>query len=74
MQIRQDYKPPFFQMHTVVGSLGGYVATKMDDMDEVIKQWSDGFMNIVWVNEPRHSGLDLTSCIVTRDILVSKLI
>ncbi|KAJ4377977.1 hypothetical protein N0V83_000807 [Neocucurbitaria cava] len=63
-EVRSDYEPPRLQTHTVVGKLGGYGTTETggwegDGLDEVIEEWSESFMNIVWVNEPHHSSLDM---------------
>jgi hypothetical protein len=64
-----EMEPLIFQTHSVVGSLGGYGASEAiveteKDMEDVVKEWvresRGSFMKIVWVNEPHHSGLDMT--------------
>ncbi|KAF1850170.1 uncharacterized protein K460DRAFT_400250 [Cucurbitaria berberidis CBS 394.84] len=47
-----------------MGSLGGHWPTEIgvcdeESIDDVIEQWSDRFVEIVWVNAPLHSALDM---------------
>jgi hypothetical protein len=66
---KYNTKPVAFQTHSVVGNLGGYGASEVivgdgADMEKVVKEWvresRGSFMKLVWVNEPHHSGLDMT--------------
>lgn len=69
-EVRSDYEPPRLQTHAVVGNLGGYGTTETggweeQGIDEIIEEWSESFMNIVWVNEPHHSGPDMVHLTVS---------
>lgn len=55
---------------TVVGGLGGRRPMEIggdedDGLEEVIGAWSRDIRNIVWVNEPRHIGLDMVHLTVS---------
>jgi hypothetical protein len=71
-------QPVVFETHSVVGSLGGYGASEVigggseRDMENVVNEWvresRGSFMKLVWVNEPHHSGLDMTHLTVRRTL------